>query len=144
MNRIQKLAFLALALVAITGWGLWLGDRIQMTGQAHAIAGSVELTDSRQFVTDGSCLGIGDWSDIAPGADVVLRDEAGTILGRSGLSDGAAIAGRCRFTFTFSDIPDGVAYYSVEVSHRGEIVYPHDMLARQQNWTLDLLFFVAE
>jgi hypothetical protein len=80
--------------------------------------------------------GKGGYDDIRPGAGVVVRDASGTVIGKSELLEGAAPDGESRCYFPFGvDVPTDVAFYEVEVSHRGGLTYSNaEMVA--QDWTV--------
>lgn len=88
----------------------------------HTIIGGLTLTDTDEFWSKGDdCQGSGGYDDIRTGAQVVVKDGSGKLLGTSSLLSGTASDSfSCDFAFFVDDVPDA-DFYSVEVSHRGEI-----------------------
>jgi hypothetical protein len=89
---------------------------------SHTIIGSLTLTDTDELWSKGDdCQGSGGYDDIRTGAQVVVKDGSGRLLGTSSLLSGTASDSfSCDFAFFVDDVPDA-DFYSVEVSHRGEI-----------------------
>lgn len=105
-----------------------------------AAVGTVTLTDPdgvgilTDAVTPGQdCLGIGGYSDISTGAQVVVTDAAGKTIAVGTLgqgstdntpsktSFGSTTYKRCVIPFTVAGIPTGEDFYGVQVGHRGAI-----------------------
>lgn len=91
--------------------------------QAPSIVGTLALYDYAPL-PDG-CGGTGGYDDIRQGAGVTLRDDTGRIIATSALSSGVLrtedlTKPYCAFSFVISNIPE-VPFYSVEVSHRGQV-----------------------
>ena len=85
----------------------------------HRITGTLRLSPA--FVgSEPGCKGYGGYTDINAGAGVVLKDGDGKILGTGQLQTGSGDAASCSFPFTIDNVPE-VPFYSVEVSHRGQI-----------------------
>ena len=111
----------------------------------HGISGTFMLSAAYPSITtDASgCQGVGGYGDIRAGAGVALKDGEGKILALGSLSAGkpsgpqtTGFAAQCGFTFSLADVPE-VAFYSLEVSHRGASNYSlADMKAA--NWTVAL------
>ena len=101
----------------------------------HTITGTLALSNAA-IVTGSECKGYGGYADIVAGAGVVLKDGDGKILGTSELGTGSGTAALCTFPFTIYDVPE-VSFYSVEVSHRGQVT---ESLAdlKASNWTFIL------
>jgi hypothetical protein len=91
---------------------------------SHQVAGTLTLTDTDQFWSDGEpCSGSGGYDDIRAGAQVVVKDETGRLLATSDLLAGKASSEyECDFAFVVNDVPDA-KFYSIEISHRGEITH---------------------
>jgi hypothetical protein len=77
---------------------------------------------------------MGQAETLLPGADVVLRDEAGNIIATTRLGDGTVVPGvqfpdrlRCEFSFTLTDVPDS-PFYTIQVAQRGEVPYSREEL----------------
>jgi hypothetical protein len=80
----------------------------------------------------------GGYSDIQIGAQVVIRDSAGTIVATGSLLPGTATEDnrRCDYPFVVEDVPTS-DFYSIEVSHRGELTYSHEEL-EDRDWEVML------
>lgn len=118
----RRLFLAGLVLVALAG----------CQSASHTVTGTVTLKDTNAsgIAADSKgCYGTGGYSDIGPGASVILRDESGKILASTSLGTGQGGIHVCEFTFTLADVPDGAKFYVVTVSHRGEISKSHDDLA---------------
>lgn len=111
------------------GVGLAIGGSSANTGAGKTFiaAGTLDLTDPTGLLgvqEGGSCSGKGGYSDIIAGTQVVIFDAAGKTLVSGSLEGGTASGlGQCTFTFSIDGVPAGVGPYSVEVSHRGKIVF---------------------
>jgi len=72
---------------------------------------------------DSGCYGTGGYSDLRPGAQVVVADADGKTLaiGELGVGSGAAVA--CVLPFTVTGVPAGKKFYGVSVSHRGTVQF---------------------
>ena len=107
----------------------------------HTITGDFVLVESDLSfpsikATGTSCEGTGGYSDISAGAQVTLRDGDGKTLGTTFLLSGTGTVSSCDFTFTIENVPE-VPFYSVEISHRGQITNSlADMKA--DGWTFSL------
>jgi hypothetical protein len=103
-----------------------------------------EFTDLSVTNLGDTCYGTGGYDDISEGAQVVLRDGEGKVIGTSSLNEGHSNLGCevgdviaiCTFEFIIEDVPSS-DFYSVEVSHRGEINFSHEELERQ-GWEVSL------
>jgi hypothetical protein len=96
-----------------------------------ALNGVLQLTDSRVVVSNGTCSGTGGYADITTGASITVSDASHTTVATGELGVGQGGAGSCTFTFTISDVPDSSAFYSVEVTHRGQVTFSRDVLRTQ-------------
>lgn len=116
----------------------------------HLLTGTIELVGEwpgsvavlgRQ--AGDQCFGDGGYGDMFEGGAVTVRDATGQIIatGRLGMGTLAGPAvyqqdATCRLPFTVADVPDA-DFYSVEVTHRGELSYSRaDM--ESQGWVLSL------
>jgi hypothetical protein len=93
--------------------------------------------------TEQTCWGAGGYGDLAEGAQVVVSDPEGAVIGTGALEAGVWTSytspsnpSRCSFAFSVADLPD-VAFYSVEVSHRGQVTYSRADL-EATSWTVEL------
>jgi hypothetical protein len=74
------------------------------------------------------CSGTGGYGDIRQGVDVVVRNEAGEIIGTSSLGPGERRrSDSCTFTFEVANLPVA-AFYSIEVADRGDLTYSREDL----------------
>jgi hypothetical protein len=96
------------------------------------VNGLIHLHDQYKYGSSdagSSCQGYGGYADMAPGVSVVIYDSSQKVLVTTGLGQGVVAAipgnvwGQCDFTFEAKNVPAGVGPYSVEVSHRGKIVF---------------------
>lgn len=87
--------------------------------------GSLVLADSGgvQSLPGGSCQGKNGYNDIHQGTQVVVTDQAGTVIGTGALESGLLVGGHCMFAFTVPSVPSGKSFYGVSVSHRGTLQY---------------------
>lgn len=107
------------------------------TAKTITVSGALHLhAPSRWFANDSgaSCDGgiAGGLQDIQPGTQVVIYDAGGKIVASGGLLDGTidAQAGSnvatCRMPFQIEKVPAGVGPYSIEIGHRGKVVFNAD------------------
>lgn len=108
------------------------------TPEAHAITVSLDLKDPDAW-PEGTleCEGIGGFDDISQVSQVVVRDGAGVILATADLGIGLQIlADTCSFIVKVENVPVA-AFYSIEISHRGELVYSAAEM-EQKGWHVNL------
>ena len=119
-------------------------DATASEAQTYRVQGSLTLRDGSWDVGE-SCRGSGGYSDITSGAQVVVRNQDGTILATGRLGAGTAVqipgttltfTGRCEFRFDVRSLPKE-DFYSFEVSHRGEITYSFQEM-RSASWEVHL------
>lgn len=99
------------------------------TGDSLVVGGRLELRDGVAYPNGfanasagTSCFGSGGYDDISGGAPVAVRVDGKTVaLGR--LADGKVDGYRCTFAFLIQDVPAGLGFYTIEVSHRGGLTY---------------------
>jgi hypothetical protein len=95
------------------------------------ITGEIVLTQG-QFVWDANpptCGGYRGYDDIALGASVTVTDPSGKVVGATRLSRAtpqvdpadAQRAVGCTLSFQVINVPAGLGFYGVEVSHRGVV-----------------------
>lgn len=93
------------------------------------VSGTVTLTSADILTGGGTCFGDGGYSDLQPGAQVVVRDAQGATVAAGSLGPGARPKGEryrnvmCEFPFTVEGVPSGGDLYSVEVGSRGEVTF---------------------
>jgi hypothetical protein len=94
------------------------------------------MSDDRGIRTlaDGQCEGDGGYNDIHSRTQVVVRDEAGTLLATSTLGNGELVrSGQCEFEFELPSLPRA-NFYVFEVGRRGELAYSLQEM-ENLNWT---------
>lgn len=87
------------------------------------VYGSMTLTVSQFSDDQGYCAGRDGYDDIAAGAQVVITDAAGAVVGVGKLDGGQVSNLHCVFDFVIPGVPDGKPFYGVEVTHRGRVQY---------------------
>jgi hypothetical protein len=103
----------------------------------HELTGDIEVNQPRADVAGKACSVSGGYSDIQPGAMVVIKNQDGKILATGHLDAGKVVnLGRCDFAFLIQDVPDA-DFYLIEVSHRGEVTYSKKDL-EGQGWKISL------
>lgn len=83
----------------------------------------VVIDDSAGYSQGQACSGQDGYDDIDAGTTVVIKDAAGKTVALGSLKGGKGLEGECAFFFTVKDVPDGLKFYGVEVSHRGTVQY---------------------
>lgn len=110
----------------------------------HSIGGTLTLSGANSFTADsahGVCAGKGGFVDIVVGAQVTIKDQTGAVIGLTNLDRGtadvsSASVATCTFPFLVADVPTAT-FYSIEISHRGEVRYAAADLAAKQ-WSVAL------
>lgn len=114
----------------------------------HTLRGTMFVVPAMFLDRDGDrpregarCSGSRGYEDLTGGAQVVVRDQAGTIVGSSRLDDGGIVLlggdlPACILPFTVPGVATST-HYTVEVSHRGGVTYSHDDLVRS-DWFVEL------
>lgn len=112
-------------------------------------ASSTPATQSKTFTTTGTlllaastsvlnlddvnCEGMGGYSDIRSGAQLVITDQSGTIVATASLATGKLIGSgytrQCQFSFTAKDVPKGHSFYGVQLGRRGSMQYSEAQLS---------------
>lgn len=103
-----------------------------------ALSGTLVLADFDGWEETGAtgCTGTGGYSDISEGAAVTVKDQDGRIIATSSLGKSHATSTTCEFQFVITPLPRA-DFYSIEVSHRGEVTYSKADL-QAQDWTVAL------
>lgn len=137
-------ALLILALAGVAAWALLRDPAGKPTPAAPTkpatliINGNLRLTDSSgvQNLDDTACQGMGGYNDIKQGSSVSVTDSAGKVVGIANLGVGKLIGSgmtrECEFSFSVFDVPAGLGFYGVEVSHRGSVQYKESDLGSVQ------------
>lgn len=116
------------------------------TDQTLIVTGDLILTPSdlsgALAIHQGQpCADRGGYADIQGGVSVVVYGPADEAVALGQLSEGFGNVGdfdspTCRFTFAIRDVPAGLKFYSVEVSHRGKLHYSEEQLGQALHLTL--------
>lgn len=130
------IAAVAVLLIA-AGLIVWVGRAASST---VSITGSVQVTLPEDDIWPSPCTGMGGYSDIAAGTQVVISDETGTTIAVGRLQPGVAIGTppvghACRLRFSVN-APGGHSFYGIEISHRGRLQYPRAALDQPLALTL--------
>ena len=89
------------------------------------LAGGYDF-DGPEGRTATTCWGVGGYSDIREGLQVVVRDSSSKILASTSLVfDSASFA--CRLKWRADNVPKS-DFYSIEIGSRGELIYSHEEL----------------
>jgi ribosomal protein L40E len=115
-------------------------------GTTHTLHGELDLVQQNQTgfsnytIPSGDnldCAGLGGYSDIRAGAQIVVKDEGGKVIGSGSLGRGhlsidfTNIAGPiCAFSFEVSGLPKA-AQYQIGSGSRGSITYSFE----SQTWS---------
>ncbi len=122
----------AIALVATIGVGIWWWT----TQRTIAVDGDITVTSSRSTQSvGGACTTSGGFTDIAAGAQVVIKDGTGKVVATTTLGPGTGVGGACTFPFKVA-VPQGSDFYGVELGRRGVVQYGADQLAAGVHLTL--------
>jgi hypothetical protein len=110
---------------------------------SHDLGGVFTISGDSDSVLqrESQCTGTGGYDDIRNGTQVRVSDEDGELLAVGSLGEGLVsqdstpIFTKCHFPISVSDVPEA-RFYSIEVSHRGEISYSKAEL-EQRNWNVE-------
>lgn len=106
------------------------------------LSGSLTLAGPGFGLTKRECHGYdlgGGYDDIDRGAQVRVRNGDGKTIAVGSLGRGVQTSGEladCRFPFSVK-VPDDEDFYSIEVSHRGELTYSRKKLDKM-HWKVAL------
>lgn len=147
-------AVVVLLLAAVAAALFWtLGQRgarpstpvAATTPATFTARGALQLDDvGPKWKTGSGCAGSGGYDDIQGGAQVVVKDRAGTVLAIGELAAGLVDhhptiedAKICLFLFSVFNVPAGQGIYGVEISHRGVVQFNEaDLFAGEAQLTL--------
>ncbi|HET8640561.1 MAG TPA: hypothetical protein VFM37_01420 [Pseudonocardiaceae bacterium] len=95
-----------------------------------SVNGTFVLIDRDAFWQVGeSCRGDSGFSDIQPGAQIVVTDPSGRTVGIGMITGGEALSiSRCRFEVAVHGIPRGLGFYGIEITHRGVVEFAEQRL----------------
>lgn len=107
--------------------GVWAASRPGAPA-TFTMRGVLDLAGDHDAVPpeNKDCAGIGGYDDIAKGAAVTVYDAGGKVvaagaLGAGHYADPVAYSGDCLFSLVVPDVPKGVKFYQVEITHRGKL-----------------------
>jgi hypothetical protein len=103
----------------------------------YTISGTLSLIDFTS--ASAGCVGQGGYADIAPGTQVRVTNQAGTLIG-TGTLEATTASGSgttCAFPFMVTGLPRAT-FYGITVSHRGEQDYSFAQL-QAASWTVSLV-----
>ena len=131
-NRNVGIVATTIALLAVAGY-LVFGTG----GESHTVTGQMALTAGSDLSVGSSCEGTGGYSDIAPGAQVIIEDETGATLATSSFSTGTFDGVSCIFGFQFIDVPKAAFYRVHQSSDRGVLQFSYQEMV-ESNWSVYL------
>ena len=146
LRRVLGLLAVAAIAAVLVGCGGGNGEGGTSEPTGHSLSGQITLHEGGWQRTWGQgdtmpCEGKGGYSDIREGTQVVVKDDTGSVVavGALGPGDGGwGVSGKgdtdCRLGFNIVGIPDE-GFYSIEVSHRGELAYSYNDL-EALGWTV--------
>lgn len=131
-NRSTGIAAIAVALLAVAAYGIFgLGT------EKHTVTGDLALTTANDLSVGDSCHGVGGYSDIDQGTQVIIEDDTGRTLATSAFGPGVFDGTSCVFEFTFTDVPKAPFYRVHQSGNRGVLQYSYaDMV--NDNWAVHL------
>lgn len=103
----------------------------------HDVRGTLDLTSYSSIESvDHDCTGTGGYSDLQGGANVVVRDDSGHIVGTGSLGEGSGTSesGECKFPWAVHGLTDA-DFYTVEIANRKGPTYSRDQLVAV-GWTI--------
>lgn len=131
---VGAIVLLSLCAIIATQW-----DRLSSAvGQSHSVNGSLILMEGGE-ASVGGCRGTGGFSNVYPGAGIVVFNEKNEPIATGSLGNGSTLGGeRCSFEFTIEDVPKA-KFYTIEISGRGGPTNSYaEMEAVNWNWNLTL------
>lgn len=109
----------AVAGALVLAVGLFVHQTIKQSGSKAAapitVIGTIDVT---------GCYKPG-FEDVHPGAQVVVSDSTEKTVAIGDLEGGGEA---CQYRFTVTNVPAGLGFYGVEVSHRGRLQYSEDQI----------------
>lgn len=119
------------------GQALPTTDVVRLLGTV-TISGSIRDNGTQNGVH--ACEGARGYSDLRLGAQVVVYDEAGTVIAKGTLQDGRYVdppaKSQCSLAFEVEHVPASAVHYQVEVTHRGKVVVPQDRIRQPLQLTI--------
>jgi hypothetical protein len=107
------------------------------TAALETLNGTLKLTASIEDLNfDAGCAGENGYEDIYPGAQVIVKNESGDILGEGHLVFVDYDFTACTFSFRVQGIPVA-KFYTVTVGSRDPLTYSYDEL-KGQGWSVSL------
>ena len=104
----------------------------QGANATFTLSGSLTLIDSGVERLAPGCVGTGGYDDMVRGASVTVYDPSGTVIATGQVHQTEMLDSvMCRLDFEVTDVPDGHAFYQIELSHRGKVTFPVDVAKRR-------------
>jgi hypothetical protein len=120
--RWALLAGLGVALIGLLGWSL-TPSTFDMEG-TYTLA---QMAAVRTGYASDNCTGNFWHPSVEAGAAVTVKDADGKVIATSVLRDGVVTGAlTCEFGFTVPGVPADSKFYSIEIAHTGEVIYPED------------------
>jgi hypothetical protein len=136
------IAAAGLGIAAVAASALVVGPKVGEAVEESStfdIAGYFELVDEDVHVGGGTCKGVGGYSDISNGAQVIVTDAAGQTVALGQITDGFNnYPGHCRFKVVVRGVPKGSDFYGIEVTHRGRVQFSAADIAKPVSLSLSL------
>jgi hypothetical protein len=105
--------------------------------ESHALTGDLSLYADGDLTVGSGCEGVGGYSDITPGAQVVVEDDTGRTLATGALGDGVFDGVACVFDFGFDAVPKASFYRIHQGSNRGVLQYSYQDMV-DSDWAVHL------
>jgi hypothetical protein len=102
----------------------------------YRIVGQLDFWSGQAVTTDLGCTGGSGNEDIGPGAQVVVRNEVGAIIGY-GVLDDTDRSGEDGCSYDVAIVVPEATFYVVELGDRGSVVYGFDEL-ESTGWRMHL------
>jgi len=115
--------FLCCAGMATAGALVW-----QVRHNDFTVNGDLTLSGAGTGKDGSICSGNEMYGDIAQGTQIVVSDEAGTVVAVGTLAEGSSKGQDCVFPFTVEHVPKMEKFYIVTVSQRGTLTYTADQM----------------
>jgi len=109
----------------------------QVDDDTYRIVGYFVLRSESVTNTSTTCRGIGGYSDVSDGAQVIIRDGNNNILGVGRLDTNTELSSSRGCSYTFSMEVPRAPFYQVEFSHRSPLVYTFEDM-EDMGWQLFL------
>jgi hypothetical protein len=106
-----------IALPALAWGTTTLISHLEPKPDTFRMTGVVLLRDPLGVEASGEyCTGVGDYADVAEGAQVVVTSPAGATIGAARLGRGVASGRACEFSVAITGLPSGERFYNLRVA----------------------------